>query len=271
MKRLGSLLLVLCFYPTFLLADSGGLDEKQAQQFLNDSGLNDLIEALPSTMQQQIDLKRLTLSSRLGLERTEQAILKATKDIDGQQIALLYLTEKNKAKKLSGAMTFLSSPLGQRISVEERAASKPEAQAEMQAYAMQLAATPPSLTRSETIQTLAEALNADKLVLNMMKGVFFSVLDVSKLIAATGTKQLEVEMEEQWQSMLPTLRTQFSQFMLMSAHYSYRNIADDDLNDYITFLNSDNGQAYWRTGVDIIDLYLQGFVSELVEEISIAR
>ncbi len=274
MKRLSArilpfLLLVLLSHAVPVLAK--GLTADEAKKFLHDSGLRDLIASLPESMNQQLDAKRLSTNSAMSLDKTRQAIAKAAQKVDGEKIALVYLSQDTRAEDLAEALKFLASELGQRISAEERSASRPEAQIAMQAHAQEKASKPVDQPRIEMLEKLSSALNADQVVIQLIKGVYFSVLDAVSVIKPSKAKSLEQHMAQEWQSMEPMLRQQFSQFMLMGADYSYRNLSDENLLAYIAFLNSESGQAYWQVGVDIIDLYIQGFVSELVAELSNAK
>ena len=76
--------------------------------------------------------------------------------------------------------------------------------------------------------------------------------------------ELKAGIDAEWEKMEPMLNEQFKQYMVMGAHYSYRNLSDEDLSQYIAFLNTESGQVYWKTGIDIINLYLQQFITELV-------
>jgi len=101
-----------------------------------------------------------------------------------------------------------------------------------------------------------------------MEGIFFSVLEVTSEVNAASAPALKETMDKEWARMKPALSEQFSQFMVMGAHYSYRNVSDEDLTAYIKFLKSPNGQSYWRAGVDIIDLYMTNFVSKLAKRLT---
>lgn len=267
MKRfaaLSTLLLMMLFLALPSLA-AKSLTDAQAQAFLHDSGLDTLISSIPQTMEQQLNLKRLTETNQLKFEEAETAIKQAAQGIQNTDIALNYLTNKADANLLKGAIEFLASPLGQRIAVEERAASSADAQLEMQAYAMQMAQTPPPVERIKLVQSLADALNSEEVILTLMKGTYYSVLDITEDITPDASDALKSSLDSEWNKMEPMLKAQFGEFMVMGAHYSYRNLSDEDLKSYIDFLNTPSGQAYWKAGIEIIDLYMQQFAKELVQ------
>jgi len=266
MKVLLSLISLLFLPSTCLFASE--LNAENAQKFLHDSGLSELIDALPQTLEQQLNLPRLMAVNTIPRDSAQQAVDVALSQVGGQQLALSYLTSKPVAQALSGAVDFLASPLGQRIVAEERAAATPDAQLEMQAYAMQMASTPPANARISLIQDLMLAQNADQVILKLMQGTFYSVLDITQSLNPDLAKGLKIEMDKAWSKMKPVLSEQFSEFMLMGVQYSYRHISDEDLKTYIQFLNTPSGKAYWHTGLDIIDLYLKRFVVVFVEQLA---
>jgi hypothetical protein len=243
---------------------SKGLSDTEAQTFLHDSGLDTLIASFPDTMQQQLNLKRLTETNQLKFDEVQSAITQAAHSIQSRDLAINYLTTEADAENLKGAMVFLASPLGQRVAVEERAASTADAQLEMQAYAMQMAQTPPTAERIKLIQDLAGALNSDQLILTLMKGTFYSLLDITEALTPTMAESLKTGLDEEWSKLEPMLQSQFAEYMIMGAHFSYRNLPDADVKSYIDFLHTASGQAYWKAGIEIIHLYLQAFVKELV-------
>jgi hypothetical protein len=242
-----------------------GLSESQAQTFMHDSGLDTLIESMPETMEQQLNLQRLMETNQLKFDEVEAAISQAAQSIQSRDLALKYLTTQANAESLKGAIDFLATTLGQRIAVEERAASSADAQLEMQAYAMQMAQTPPSSERIKLVQNLAGALNSDQVILTLMKGTFYSLLDITEALTPDMAATLKAGLDEEWNKIEPMLNEQFGQYMIMGAHYSYRNLADADLKSYTDFLNTPSGQAYWKTGIEIITLYMQEFVKQLVD------
>ena len=249
----------------FASEEKVGLSLKQANQFMTYSGMDELIQSLPQSMSQQLNLHRLMLIRDMTQDEAKQAVSKAISQVDGATIAINYLTRNNKAQALSDALDFLASPLGLRISHEEKAASSPDGQLAMQAYAKQLLEISPTKARETLIKQLSTALNAEQVVLEVMKGTVFSILKVAETINSQALETLRPEIESEWRQMKPALRNQLAQYMVMSSHYGYRNISSKDLKEYMAFLATDSGKAYWHAGIEVIDLYIKQFVIELTK------
>ena len=249
LSLIGSLLVLF----SLSINAAAGLSESEAKAFLNHSGLDSMIESLPETMGQQLNLQRLIEANKLSTEKVQQALQAASLKIQSTDLALSYLQTEADQKNLKEAMTFLASPLGKRITEEERAASTSEAQMEMQAYMMQLAQNPLSAERQALIQTLSDVLNADQLILTVMKGTFYSLLEITEAISPEKAVKLKQGVDAEWNQIEPMLKAQFSEFMIMGAQYSYRNVSDQDIKAYIAFLKTPSGQAYWRAGIEIIE------------------
>ena len=84
-------LLISSSLPSFA---AKGLSASQAQTFLHDSGLNELIASLPETVQQQLNLQRLTETNQLKMDEAQIAISQAGQSIQGNELALEYLTKQ---------------------------------------------------------------------------------------------------------------------------------------------------------------------------------
>tara|TARA_R110001592_G_scaffold177076_2_gene417318 strand:- start:129499 stop:130260 length:762 start_codon:yes stop_codon:yes gene_type:complete len=248
-----------------------GLSESQAKKFLQDSGLDALISSMPEAMEQQLDLQRLTEKNKLKLASVKSATSKAAQHIDNQRFALNYLTKQADAERLKGAIEFLKTPLGRKVVVEERAASSAEAQTEMQAYTKSMATSPPSPERIKLIQDLADSLNSDLVLMSLMKGTFYSLLDITRALNPDMAATLKAGLDEEWYKLEPKISAQFNQYMVVGAHYSYRNLSDAEVEGYMDFLNTPSGQAYWKTGIAIINLYMQEFIKELVSNIKASK
>ena len=245
--------------------EKAGLSIQQANQFMTDAGMNELVQSLPQLMSQQLNLQRLMTVSGMTQDETKQAVNKAIAHVDGNLIALKYLMQHHNAKALLDALNFLASPLGLRISREEKEASSPEGQLAMQAYAKTLSGAPPSAKREVLIKQLTSALNAEQVVLEVIRGTVFSILDVAKGINPEALKTLRPEIKKEWRQMKPALKSQLAQYMVMSSHYGYRNISDSDLKQYMAFLVTESGKTYWHAGIEVIDLYIKQFVIELTK------
>jgi len=243
------------------MAQAENLSIEQAQNFLHLSGLQQSIDSMPQQFEQQVNLQRLLSEDIVEHEKAGTLINEAVAGIDGQGLAINYLTTNPKAGGLSQAITFLESDLGKTIVVAESKANDPEFQVAMQAYAHEMATNnSTSAKRLELIQQLIQSLHVEEVMLNMVKGMMFSTLDIFKAVKPEAAGFMETEFDKEWQNIETVLKAQLSQYMVLSMHYTYRDISDQDLSEYMVFLQSKNGQVYWGASIEIFNLYLGEFI-----------
>jgi len=244
------------------LASAQGLSVAQAQRYLNDSGLQQVIDAIPELMAQQINLGRLEQDPEV-VERASRAINQSLSRLDSSSMAIDYLTEKADAQKLEKAFGFLSTEVGKRILAAEVSASNPSAQMEMQAYAMQLAENPPEPTRARLIQSLVDKMDTDRWFVTIVESAFFAVAEWQQAMDQASRPALQSELQTEWQRIQPIVLEQFEQSVLLGAYYSYRKLSDEDVSAYVEFLDTPSGKAYSNTGLDVIKLYMNAFFKDL--------
>ncbi len=264
MKLKGFYIFILVIF-NLSVAQAENLSVEQAQKFLHISGLQQGIDMLPQQFEQQINLQRLLTEDIVEHEKIGSLMNEAIAEIDGQGLALNYLTTNSKAGGLSHAISFLETDLGKAIVVAESQANEPVFQAEMQKYAHEMATNNSTSTeRLELVQKLIRSLHVEDVMMNMVKGMMFSTLDIFKAVKPEAADFMEAELEKQWQSMEGVLKAQFSEYLSLSTHYIYKDISDQNLSEYIAFLNSKNGQVYWTSSMDIFNLYLNEFTKNFV-------
>ncbi len=258
-------LLVLCFSSVSVLAK--GLSVEQSQRYLHDSGLGQILDSMPEMMAQQINLERLSAKNQEDIEKASQAIQQAIAEINGQSLAIDYLTTHGDAEKINEAFAFLETEVGKRILAAEAQANTPSAAMEMQKYAMEMASNPPNDSRISVVQGLVDQIRTDRWMYKIMESAFFASVDLMETLDKQLAVELRSAMENEWQTIKPMLEAQMEQGILMGAYYSYRNLSDDDIRAYSAFLETPAGQSYAETGMEIINQYMQAFLREMMMSI----
>jgi hypothetical protein len=132
-----------------------------------------------------------------------------------------------------------NSPLGRRITELEVKASQPAAQAEAQAYAQKLMADPSKhADRLAIYQAIDKAAGATTMVteisLNVAIAMSIGMANATQGPKSPDTAAIKAQVEKQ----RPAMTQQIAGATLASMAYTYRDLQIQDLNAYLTFLNS---------------------------------
>ena len=257
--------LILFSFSFVLHADN--LSVEQVQKFIGLSGLGKSIESMPEQFRQQARLQALLDEDKLTAELVQSAIENALNETSGYAIAETYLLERSDADQLNETIAFMESNVGGRIVAAENAAQNPDAQTAMQAYAMELAQTPPSDKRQQLIRDFLVVTDAENAAIDMLKTMMFVTADFMSEYKPEAGEVLQSSLETEWQKMEPMVRAQMGQYMQIASYYSYKDITDADLEQYITFLGSDAGKVYSEASLDIYQAYVNEIVRKMLANV----
>jgi hypothetical protein len=231
--------LAICFYcaPT-----SAGIHQDLVKEYIRLSGMEEIISTFP----EQLDLmnsQRLLTSKTPEEDKKLNEMMKEAFDIEIAMRDLnTFLLENTDIAFLRDLLQWLDSPLGKKIKNEELKSSGAEHQADMLRFMADMQTTPPEQERIALIQDLEETLHLSDLttiiVIEMIQGMTQAV----NFSLPEEERQSEEEILEEVASLAPMLKESFRQQMIMTSFYTYRNISDSDLRDYIRFYKSPTGQ-----------------------------
>ena len=76
-------------------------------------------------------------------------------------------------------------------------------------------------------------------------------------------------MEAEWENMEPMLRAQMAQYVVLASYYVYKDLNDQQLGQYVDFLESEDGQVYSEASIEIFQRYVNRLVEAMLENILI--
>lgn len=151
------------------------------------------------------------------------------------------LKQKLSVKDIKQLFVWLKSDLGKKITRQEELASTAQAMAEFSGVAAQLKS---SQARTDLFKKLDNSLNMTQASIDM--AMFTSVAVTTGLISGMPVEQRPPE--SQMQAILAQMRPQIESGIAAQINdlmlYTYRNISDSELEQYITFNLSHSGQKY---------------------------
>jgi hypothetical protein len=175
-------------------------------------------------------------------------------------------------ESIENVLVWLRTPLGRKITLLEEAASSPEGQQQLGAFAKQLRTNPPSQARVHLGKRLDEATQATETTLELAVATSQEATFTKPGNALTPTEQLYFSMtipthfieganallpkeqridyatfQQQMKSQPQKMKHVYQHANLANFLYTYQNLSDDELDLYIAFSESESGRNYHKT------------------------
>ncbi len=251
--------------------DAGQLDKLYLK-----SGLADLVDQIPAGVQAGF-AQAFSRDPDSSLTPQQQKIIHA-------RIPLVYssddmrpgiidvLAAKLTAAEVESVLEWLDSPLGRKCTALESASAAPEALLAMQTYADELQQSPPPPERVALLGELARAVkaaeNAVEVVINTQLAV---AAGISAMLPAEQRKPLHV-IRNEIEQFRPQITAAMQNQTAIAFLYTYRDLNEDEIQQYIDFARSELGVRYHAAASDAIQqaltagsLKLGAMISEIIQ------
>ncbi|MGV1097831.1 hypothetical protein ACUUL3_00280 [Thiovibrio sp. JS02] len=243
LKRI-SLSVILSAFLTLLCASQvfAGRHEDLVNKYIELSGFNEILAAFPEQIEAVAAQNQLT-SKHPSLDNKVTAIMKESFDLKHAEKNLsLFLLQNTDIDYLEKLLKWMETPLAKKIKNEELASSGPESQAELLRYIAELQSDPPSQERVAVIHEVERTTGLSELtaniVIDMMRGMFESF----NLALPEENRQALAIIEEEITKNKAVIQESLRQQMILTSFYSYRNISNEELVQYINFYKTDVGK-----------------------------
>ena len=242
-----------------------GAVESLAIDVAQKSGMVDMIASYPEQISAHIHQNTSAKRSPMDQSRAIDMLLKAYNSLDTNDLLVRYIQEHVSPQALHAINDWFESDLGTRFSAAEKAVSTVQGQLGERDYLAGLKKHGPTAERVRLIRQFESAaalrdINMDMIAL-MMKS---EMAAMNRLLPAEKRKtdtELSAQLEKELGDIPPVMSAMLKQQMLDISEYTYRDFTDDELTDYIRFLESDAGKV-------LVGLYRQApeFVFDKVIE-----
>lgn len=242
---LKSLFLVFCAMSWLAVSLSYADMAVKADELIVKSGLQRQIGQLPEVVSASFE-QRMAQDDKIGPEEAAKIREAITRSVT-PSVMLASIKEHiiaNLAEPdVDGIMTWLKSPLGEKITKMEEDASSGQAYMEIQNFAMGLANNPPDPVRVEVLGQLDEAARMTEFSVGMKMDMVVTM--TTAMAAAAGRSDLS---KEELLASLENSRAQIkegsAQEVLITGLYTYQGLTIDELKEYVNFYKSEAGQKY---------------------------
>jgi hypothetical protein len=161
-----------------------------------------------------------------------------------EAVMISELTRKLAPGDIEEVLKWLNSPLGQKCTRLEEAASTPAVQADMQNYAARLKASPPTPERLKVLREFDSAVKATDSAVDMALN---TQVALALAVIATFPKEQQMPLDavaREMEKNRPALEANVRSQVLISHLYTYRSLSDDEIRLYTEFAKSPAGSKY---------------------------
>lgn len=237
---------------------SVGADDSKITQLLHKSGISHGISRFPQQIEDQLNHSQLFSQQ----PEMEARLLKAMLAGYDYERALNIMQRRTRdildPGTIQRLLDWYDTPVAQRITTAEMAASEASL-AQLETFFQALQSNPPTEQRRQLIEDYAEASRQTELLMALMKVItkgmiqtFNGLLPPDQRLSA---QDLNATIEQLIAQMDGEIEQLMGQQMLMFSHYIYRDLSDEDLQQYTTFIRSRDGQHYLQLTYAIADVF----------------
>jgi hypothetical protein len=176
-----------------------------------------------------------------------------------------FLNQGLTADDIIRTLEWLESPLGEKITAIEEAATTPQAHDEIR---NQMETLLEEGRRLELARELEKCLHVTEASVNMIKNV---QIVMTAAIMANASKDQQVSIDQIVMIVQQNTQNLFDLYypqVLASLVYTYQGLSDSEFEKYITFVNSDVGKRYYAAVLDAIDAAVVNASSKFAATIS---
>lgn len=237
-----SLFCVLAQAPAAFAEDDAGAI---AHRLMIRSGLSVQLRSLPGQMEADIKRARSKVDGKLIAALVSASAVAFQPDLLQSDMTAA-LGKKLTVPEMNAALVWLESPAGQRVTRAEELASAAFDEQHLAAYTRSLGKRPLPAARREMLSSLVTTTNAIQSALAVQEAMALGVAVGMDTLQPPERRQGEARLRQRVRQMIPADKVQaaLAQELPLVYAYTYRNVSDADLRDYVRFLESAAGRRY---------------------------
>jgi hypothetical protein len=246
MKRLLLILILIVFQ---LIAFTVCLNAKQhdkralTSKVMELSGMNDQIRQIPAFVQ-------IGVSSRKGstppdlYNILEPEIVKAFQPEKILKGISREIENKLNLRTLQDVLTWLESPLGQKITAIEVSNSTPEALQGMKEFAALMQKTPPPKKRSDLVKRFNRATKPAEWIVEIQISSILALTTAMNSSLPKEKRANPAEIRKKIEQLRPKAQKEAESNSVMGSLYAYRTLTDEEFQRYVVFAESTSAKRF---------------------------
>jgi hypothetical protein len=220
--------------------------EKQARsaviaQIVAASSMDEFLEQLPAMAAMGFDQQPAPPVDREAFDKFRTAVLQPLDPAKTKPALVRFIEKRYDAQRYAEVVALLNTPLSKKMTALELQASTPEAQQEMMQFANSMLSQP-SPQRLALVERLDKAQQATESMVEMQIMMSSAMMKNMNRIVPADKKMAYDEIEQMLAQMREQSLPQARQFSQLTMVYTYRSVADSELEEYVRLVESDTGQ-----------------------------
>lgn len=241
MKKLISIIVLFVAANVLHAAPSA---EEQATIIIEKSGISMFLQSFPEQIEGQY-IQRKPIAEHPDAERmATDMIIESYNYEESINLFKGYIVNNSSQKDLDEIVLWLNTPLAKKMTDAELSMATPDGQADLLRYAANLQTDPPSQERIDLMLRFESAARMTETTVAFIEIISKGFMSSLNGVIEKEKKITEEDMEKQFENMRPVVKQLMWQQNLLSAHYMYRDISKNDIEQYIKFYQSPVGKKY---------------------------
>ncbi len=213
------------------------------EKLLDISNIKKQAEAVPALAKNEYSQYKTRINPDL-FTQGEKTIAESYKSSEIYKLIFEYFKNNFNRDYIRSVKDFLSSPLSEKISSLEQKASTSEGLGGMKKFGNELTKNPPTKERSELIKELDAAIGATDLQVDTTVALYEGVARAVMPVTMDDNRRSESELKSMAEEMRKELKTMLKGVIPVSFLYTYQDLKDEELRQYINFWSSDAGKWF---------------------------
>lgn len=170
--------------------------------------------------------------------------------------ALEFLSINNNAVHMAAVRDWLNLPLTVKMNELELDANSPERETEREAFLNALQNSPPPQQRIDSILEFDEITDATYQTVSIITDLYLALIKTMNPYQPGSQRMDEDETEQIRQSIMTQLLPMYENVTIAMNLFTYRNVSDEELNEYIEFYKTESGQWFVDISYNIFDFVI---------------
>ncbi|CAA0078978.1 Uncharacterised protein [Zhongshania aliphaticivorans] len=224
------------------LASIENIPEETIEQYIELSGIEEMIDSMPVQIDAMIN-QRLLTAENPEVEKEVMLVLTDAWDPSDIKASISnHIQNNSNNREISELLEWRRSSLIMKITAAEAESSDPLFQNNLLRYIADLQVSPPTPETTQAIRRLVVSTDMVSLMVEMTVQVIKAMMSAFMTAESENGSEVTVDINKEINSMRAMLTPQLEQQAILTSYYIYRNISNDELNSYSSFYDSTLGK-----------------------------